>query len=76
MIIIKHVLYRIERQIITLSLQIVRRARVAETQRIIRSNCSNTKTAMVDFNLFDMVRTVTWHIQYNVSEVFVTPRRI
>ena len=41
-----------------------------------RSNCSNTKTAMADFNLFDMLRMVTQHIQYNVGEVFVIPRRI
>ena len=31
---------------------------------------------MADFNLFDMLRTVTQHIQYNVGEVFVIPRRI
>ena len=27
---------------------------------------------MADFNLFDMLGTVTQHIKYNVDEVFVT----
>ena len=31
---------------------------------------------MADFNLFNMLRTVTQHIQYNVGEVYVIPRRI
>ena len=31
---------------------------------------------MADFNLFDMLRTVTQHIQYNEGEVFVIPRQI
>ena len=71
---LKEVLYRMERQIITLSLQVVRHAGIADTQRKIRSNCLNTKTAMVDFNLLDMLRTVTRHIEYNVGEAFVILR--
>ena len=31
---------------------------------------------MVDFNLFDMLRMATQHIQYSVGEVFVIPRQI
>ena len=63
--------FRIARKIITKSLQIVRHACIAAMQRKIRSNCTNTKTAMADFNLFNMLRTVTQHgpIQYDVGEV-------
>ena len=72
----KEVLYRIERQTITQSLEIVRRACIAATQRIVRTDCSNTKTAMADFSLFNMLRTVTQHKQYYIGEVLVIPRRI
>ena len=58
------------------SFQIVRCACIADMQRKIRCNCSNTKTAMADFNLINMLRMVTQHVQYNVGVVFVIPRRI
>ena len=72
----KEVSHRIEKQISTQSLQIVSSVYIVDTQRKIRSNCSNTKTAMGDFNLIDMLRTVAQHIQYNVGEVFCIPHRI
>ena len=34
---------------------------------------SNTNTAMADFNLFDMLRTFSQHMQYNVGEIFAIP---
>ena len=40
-------------------LQIVRCACIANIQRKIRSDCWNTKTAVADLNLFDMLRTFT-----------------
>ena len=55
------------------SFQIVRCACIAAMQWKIGFNCSNTKTAMADFNLFNMLRTVTQHIQYNVGEVLFIP---
>ena len=33
------------------------------------------KDCNADFNLFNMLRTVTQHVQYNVGEVFVIPPR-
>ena len=63
----KEVLYRIERQIITYLYKSY--VTHKENKIPLAPNCSIC--AIEDFNLFDMLRTGTQHIQYNVGDVFV-----